>query len=161
MCCVLSHFSHVQPFVTSWTVARQAPLSMGILQARILEWVSMPSSRGSSQLRDQTWVSRIMGGFFTIWATKEDGHFYGAIWNHTYIMPMGRLTALKSISILLEISDKQRHHKLAICYRLTERAKLFILQILFSDWSIVKVKALSQIKYFLCTKHKSTIKSRR
>ena len=30
-----------------WTVAHQAPLSMGILQARILEWVAMPSSRGS------------------------------------------------------------------------------------------------------------------
>ena len=32
-------------FVTLWTVAHQAPLSMGILQARILEWVAMPSSR--------------------------------------------------------------------------------------------------------------------
>ena len=35
-----------------WTVARQAPLSIGILQARILEWVAMPSSRESSQPRD-------------------------------------------------------------------------------------------------------------
>ena len=43
--CMLSHFSHVQLFVTPWTVARQAPLSMGILQAGILEWVAMPSSR--------------------------------------------------------------------------------------------------------------------
>ena len=34
---VLSHFSHVQLFVTLWTVAHQAPLSVGILQARILE----------------------------------------------------------------------------------------------------------------------------
>ena len=32
---------------TPWTVAHQAPLSLGILQARILEWVTMPSSRGS------------------------------------------------------------------------------------------------------------------
>ena len=37
--------NHVQLFVTLWTVARQAPLSIGILQARILEWVAMPSSR--------------------------------------------------------------------------------------------------------------------
>ena len=40
----------------------------GILQARILEWVAMPSSRGSSWPRDQTWVSWfscIVGGFFT------------------------------------------------------------------------------------------------
>ena len=35
-----------------WTLAYQAPLSMGILQARILEWVAMPSSRGSFQPRD-------------------------------------------------------------------------------------------------------------
>ena len=44
---------------------------MGILQARILEWVAMPSSRGSSQARGQAQVSRIAGGFFTIGATRE------------------------------------------------------------------------------------------
>ena len=49
-----------------WTVAHQALLSMGILQARILEWVAMPSFRGSSQPRDQSHVSCITGGFFTI-----------------------------------------------------------------------------------------------
>ena len=37
----------------------------GILQARILEWVAMPSSRGSSQPRDGSQVSLIAGGFFT------------------------------------------------------------------------------------------------
>ena len=57
--------SHVQLFVTPLTVAHQAPLSMGILQARILEWVAMPSSRGASQLRDQTQVSCIVDRFFT------------------------------------------------------------------------------------------------
>ena len=40
--------------MTLWTVAHQAPLSTGILQARILVWVAMLSSRGSSQPRDQT-----------------------------------------------------------------------------------------------------------
>ena len=48
--------SRVWLFVTPCTVAHQDPLSMGILQARILEWVAMPSSRGSSQPRDQTQV---------------------------------------------------------------------------------------------------------
>ena len=43
----------------------------GILQARIMEWISMPSSRGSSWPRDQTQVSHIAGSFFTIWATRE------------------------------------------------------------------------------------------
>ena len=37
----------------------------GILQARILEWVAFPFSRGSSQPRDQPQVSCIAGGFFT------------------------------------------------------------------------------------------------
>ena len=43
----------------------------GILQARILGWVAFPFSRGSSQPRDQTQVSRIAGGLFTVWATRE------------------------------------------------------------------------------------------
>ena len=44
----------------------------GILQARILEWVAIPLSRGCSQPRDETQVSCIAGGFFTVWATRED-----------------------------------------------------------------------------------------
>ena len=43
----------------------------GILQARILEWVVFPFSRGSSQPRDQTQVSCIAGRFFTNWAIRE------------------------------------------------------------------------------------------
>ena len=50
--CMLSHFSHVWLFATLWTVSHQAPLSMGILQARILQWVAISFSRGSSQSRD-------------------------------------------------------------------------------------------------------------
>ena len=69
--CAVLVAQRVWLFVTLWTITHQAPLSMGILQARILEWVAMPSSRGSSQARDQTQVSRIAGGFFTIWATRE------------------------------------------------------------------------------------------
>ena len=38
----------------------------GILQARVLEWIAIPFSRGSSQPRDRTQVSCIAGGFFTI-----------------------------------------------------------------------------------------------
>ena len=43
----------------------------GILQAKIVEWVAISFSRGFSQPRDQTQVSRIAGGFFTVWATRE------------------------------------------------------------------------------------------
>ena len=48
-----------------WTAACQAPLYMGILQERILELVAMSSSRGSSQPRDLTRASCVVGGFFT------------------------------------------------------------------------------------------------
>ena len=43
----------------------------GIPQARILEWVAIPFSRGSSPPRDGTWVSCVIGRFFTIWATRD------------------------------------------------------------------------------------------
>ena len=63
--------SYVWLFAASWTVASQAPLFMGIFQARVLEWVAMSFSRGSSQPRDRTQVSCIAGGFFTVWASRE------------------------------------------------------------------------------------------
>ena len=43
----------------------------GNLQARILDWVAIPFSRVSSQLRDWTHVSCPKGRFFTFWATRE------------------------------------------------------------------------------------------
>ena len=58
--------------------------SPGILQARILEWVAMPSSRGSSQPRNRTQVSHTAGRFFTIWATREDTHTHTHTHTHTY-----------------------------------------------------------------------------
>ena len=43
----------------------------GVLQARIVEWIAMPFSRGSSQPRGCAPVSRTAGRFFTVWATRE------------------------------------------------------------------------------------------
>ena len=43
----------------------------GISQARILEWVAMPFSKGSSPPVDRTQVSCIAGGFFTVWAARK------------------------------------------------------------------------------------------
>ena len=60
----------IDSFATPWTVACRSSVH-GILQARILEWVAISSSRGSSQPRDQTQVSCIAGRFFTIWANRE------------------------------------------------------------------------------------------
>ena len=69
--CYALLLSHVQLSVTPWTAAGQAPLSMGILQERILEWVAISSSRGSYWPRNWTRVSYIAGGFFTSSATRE------------------------------------------------------------------------------------------
>ena len=46
-----------------------------IFQARILEWIAIPFSRGSSLPRDRTLVSCIAGRFFTIWATRKSSIF--------------------------------------------------------------------------------------
>ena len=51
----------------------------GTLQARVLEWVTFPFSRGSSWPRNQNGVSCIAGGFFTNWAMRE------AYMTNTYI----------------------------------------------------------------------------
>ena len=76
--CVLSRFSPVRFFVTLWTIASVH----GLLQARILEWVATPSSRGSFWPRDRTGVSCISctaGKFFPAeplgkpWGEKRDG----------------------------------------------------------------------------------------
>ena len=56
---------------TPWTVACQASLFMEIPQARILELVAMPFSRGSSPPRNWTGVSCIVGRFFISWPARE------------------------------------------------------------------------------------------
>ena len=70
---------------------------MGILQARILEWVVMSSSRGSSPPRNQTQVSCIAGGFFTIWATR------GAL---SYISPAQFSSVTQSCPALHDPTDR-------------------------------------------------------
>ena len=85
LCCIaetntismLSHFSHVQLRVTLWPVTGQSLLSMRFPQARILEWVAISFSRGSSQPGGQThisYVSCICRWLFTTGATWEAQH---------------------------------------------------------------------------------------
>ena len=92
-------------------LAHKAPVSTGILQARILGWVAMPSSRGSSQPRDWTQIFRIAGGSFTIWATREIQGY----WRGQSIPSPGGLPnpgtelgspALQADSLLTELSGK-------------------------------------------------------
>ena len=87
--CAVTHNSHSQiPHHIKWSeVAQSCPTLWdpvncsppgssvhGILQARILEWVAISSSRGSSRPRDRTQVFGIAGRRFNLWATREDSH---------------------------------------------------------------------------------------
>ena len=72
--------SAVQLFATPWTVALQAHSVHGILQARILQWVVIPFSRGSSQSRDIEASNLhsegvILPQVYFIWATVISNYF--------------------------------------------------------------------------------------
>ena len=62
----------------------------GILQARILEWVAISFSRGSSRPRNWTWVSCIAGRFFTDWAQGSPNilntHLINFPWNQIFTL---------------------------------------------------------------------------
>ena len=65
---VCMHAQSLQLYLTLWGHLDCGPPGSsvhGILQARTVEWVAMPSSRGSSQPRDQTRVSHLPALFFT------------------------------------------------------------------------------------------------
>ena len=82
----------------------------GILQARILEWVAFSFSRGSSQPRDRTQVSRITGRFFTSWATREANKpktntiWYRYMWNLKY----------DTMNLFTEQNQTHRHRKVVV-----------------------------------------------
>ena len=83
-----------------------------ILQARILEWIAFPFSRGSSQPRNQTQVSLIVGRFFTSWAKREAQEY----WSEWVAYPFSSRSsqprnwtgspAVQADSLLTEISGK-------------------------------------------------------
>ena len=84
-----------------------SPLSSffhGILQARILECIAIPFSRGSSRPRDWTQASLIAGRFFTIWTTREAPKFY-----HTVNLVLFLYFPFSSISTgqLSELLDRE------------------------------------------------------
>ena len=80
--CMISRFKLGLTFCNPMNCSPAGSSVYGILQARILEWVAMPSSRGYSWLRNQTWAHispTLAGGFFTISTTREaDGARRGA-----------------------------------------------------------------------------------
>ena len=73
-------FSHVQLFCNHMDYSLSGSSFHGIFQARILEWIAISFSRGSSWPRDWTGVSCIAGRFYTISATRE------AIYSSIYLL---------------------------------------------------------------------------
>ena len=92
---VLTHWSNLRLLhllhwhVGSLPLAPPGKPQFGILQARILERVAIPFSKGSSQPRDWNWVSYISSRFFTVWVTKE------ALWSYIPVANSNCRLALK------------------------------------------------------------------
>ena len=76
-----------------------------ILQARILEWVAMPSSRGSSQPRDQTQISHNAGRFFNIWATREALCYYSRSYVATNTLTQSKVIWFGAFPIFHRLSS--------------------------------------------------------
>ena len=96
--------SHSVMFNSLWPHGIYIP---GIPQARILEWVAFPFSRGSSQPRDWIQVSRIVGRFFTSWATGKPKN-----------TRVGSLSLLQWISLTQELNWGLLHSR-QIFYQLS------------------------------------------
>ena len=86
-----------------------------ILQARVLGWVAMASSRGSSQSRVQTWVSCIVGGFSTHWATWEALGYHTpsqnlkSTWNTTTLVSYFTLIFMLPLSFITVTAENQSY----------------------------------------------------
>ena len=80
--CMLSCFSHVQLFATLWTIACQAPLSMGFSRQEDWSGLPRPSSRRSSRPRDQIHISYIT--CIGRWVLYHQGHLGSGTHIHTH-----------------------------------------------------------------------------
>ena len=69
--CMLSHFSRVRLFVTTWTVARQAPLSMGFSRQEYGSGLPFPAPGDLPDPGTQAASPALEGGLFTTNATWE------------------------------------------------------------------------------------------
>ena len=99
----------------------------GIVQARILEWVAISFSRGSSQPRDGTWVSCTGGGFFINWATRE-AYMYCYLSFVSFILSFSRSLSFPSfflflphLSLLLENFYMWMWHSIGQWFNLEQR----------------------------------------
>ena len=115
----------------------------GILQARILEWIAFPFSRGSSQPRDRSQASHISGGFFTNWA------IYILVYNilfyilncYEYIFLKRRIIFYFPLYLPLFIAQCLIHNIYSINFS-------WIIAINFNYWKIKNFSWIIQLKYY-------------
>ena len=92
----------------------------GIFQAIVLEWIAISFSRGSSQLRDQTRVSRIVDRHFTIWATREVKEDIGMANKHV------KRCSTSLIIREMQIKTTTRHHLTTVRMAIIKKSIQFL-----------------------------------
>ena len=112
----------------------------GLFQARVLEWVAISFSRGTSQPRNRTWVSHIVGRCFTIWTTRWILNHW-----HTREVPILFLTGKPEPSNIIKSAF--------IWLNVQWRLKIFILKekcrksiLFFLNWGIVASLVVQTVK---------------
>ena len=120
----------------------------GILQARMLEWVAIPFSRGSSQPRNRTRVSCFAGRFFIVWATRDWISFnvIMTIWFWSYQSKIG-LAKMRQFCEDEEDNNGKWGRKVSRNkWRQYEEEKMCLQVWLLAKWS--EVKWLSHVQLF-------------
>ena len=115
----MKSLSLVQTLCDATGCSRPGSFVHGLSQARILEWVAIFFSRGSSRPRDRTQVSRIAGRLFALWATRD------AYLGDSYLLQGWRACLLCSQKVLtLQWNDR---------YTLGGRGKVWAFN---TNWSL-------------------------
>ena len=129
----------------------------GIFQVRVLEWVAISFSKGSSQPWDPTRVSRITGRCFNIWASKEAHESHSVVsdslWPHGLYSPWnspGKNTGVSSLFLLQRIFPTQGLnqgllHCRQILYQLSYQGSPYKIEtcLFFQYWRIALAFLLS------------------
>ena len=116
----------------------------GILQARVLKWVSVPSSRRSSQPKDQTWISCIAGGFFTVWTLKS---YWGLIFFFlTEVLTLYHAECIQWVSMEAGLSSFSSTYqsRAPLWWRIDSLVLLRSACIFQSPWELCKISMLME-----------------
>ena len=125
----------------------------GDSQARTLEWVAMPSSKGSCQPSDWTHISHIAGGLITIWATREAFRFFAfCYWQPIPVCFLIEFHGQRSLLHHRPWSHRVRHEWVTNTLNLKQMSKL-------SKFSLLIFKSGAMpgpFLWFYCEENRST-----